>query len=292
MESCSSAIKELIVGAIVGAAGMLPGISGAVLCVCFGIYERLIRDVAKLRIYLKKDFGFLFFLGVGVVIGTVFSAKVLLIAMDTYPAESMFLFVGLIIGQVPVVYRLTEKEGKAKPTAYNILALIIGLAIMGTMLIFELSGFGSEVTVNMDFTGMLIMFGIGLIVAVSALLPGISHSTLLIVFGLFTVFTNAVGNFDIPFLLLIPLVIGGLVGLFGFSKIINYALEHHHRTTSFLIFGLTAGSAVTLGLSSGLSITEPIHAIGAVITFIIGTAVSVWFVKKSENQEMLADNAE
>ncbi len=290
MESRSSAIKELIVGAIVGIAGMLPGISGAVLCVCFGIYERLIRDVAKLRVYLKKDFGFLFFLAVGAVIGTVFSAKVLSIAMDAYPAESLFLFVGLIVGQIPAVYRLTEKEGKAKPTAYNILALLIGFAIMGSMLVVEFSGIGSEVTVSRDFGGMLTMFLIGLIVAVSALVPGISHSTLLIVFGLFTVFTNTVGDFDIP--MLIPLGLGGIVGLLGFSKIVHYALEHHHRSTSFLILGLTVGSVITLGISSGLDIKEAVHAVGAFIAFIVGTAVSIWFMKKSEKQEMFAEDAE
>ena len=290
MESRSTAIKEIIVGAIVGIAGMLPGISGAVLCVCFGIYERLVRDIAKLRVYLVKDFWFIFFLAVGAVIGTVFSAKVLSIAMDAYPTESLFLFVGLIVGQIPAVYRLTTRDGKAKPTTYNIIALVIGFIVMGSMLMVDLFGSGNEVTVDKDVIGILTMFGIGLIVAVSSLIPGISHSTFLIVFGLFTVFTDTVGNLDIP--LLIPLGIGAIVGFLGFSKVVNYALENHHRTTSFLILGLTVGSIITLSISSGLDITEPIHAIGGFVTFVIGLAVSLWFMKKSEMQEMFAEETE
>ncbi len=290
MESRSTAIKEIIVGAIVGIAGMLPGISGAVLCVCFGIYERLVRDIAKLRIYIKKDFWFIFFLGVGAVIGTVFSAKVLSIAMDAYPTESLFLFVGLIAGQIPSVYRLTTRDGNAKPTTYNIIALIIGFIIMGSMLAVDLFGSGTDVTVDRDLMGMLTMFGIGIIVAVSSLIPGISHSTFLIVFGLFTVFTNTVGNLDIP--LLIPLGLGAIFGFLGFSKVVHYALEHHHRTTSFLILGLTVGSIITLAISSGMDVDGIAHAIGGLVTFIIGMIVSLWFVKKSEMQQIFAEETE
>lgn len=283
MESRAKAVKEVIVGTLVGIAAMLPGISGAVICVCFGIYERLVRDIAKLRYWLRADFWFILYLAIGVLIGTLVSAKILSGAMEAYPTESLFLFVGLIAGQIPAVYYMTGPKENGKPTNVNIIVFVIGLIIMASMLAVDLMGNSRDVEIGHSLTDMLIMFAVGLVVAVSALVPGISHSTVLIVFGLFTAFTNAISDLD--FALLLPLVAGVVVGALLFSKVVHYALEKHHRTTSFLILGLTVGSLFTLCISSAMDVDGAVHAVGGAVTFVIGVFVSIWFMKKSAEQQ-------
>lgn len=275
--------KEIVVGILVGITAMLPGISGAVICVCFGIYERIVRDLALLRVYLKKDFWFILYLVAGVLIGTLIAAKILSGAMDRYPTESLFLFAGLIAGQLPAVWKMTEPD-KGRFGRNEWIATAVGFIIMGSMLAADLMGNGGDTELGHSATDMAIMFAVGLVVAVSALMPGISHSTVLVVFGLFTAFTDSISNMDA--VLLLPLALGAIIGVLGFSKVVQYALTKHHRLTGCLIFGLTAGSLVTVALSTIAGIDGWAHAVGGAATFIIGLAVSIWFLRKGDLQDM------
>ncbi len=275
--------KEIVVGILVGITAMLPGISGAVICVCFGIYERIVRDLALLRVYLKKDFWFILYLVAGVLIGTFIAAKILSGAMDRYPTESLFLFAGLIAGQLPAVWKMTEPD-KGGFGRGEWIATAVGFIIMGSMLAADLIGNGRDTELGHSAADMAIMFAVGLVVAVSALMPGISHSTVLVVFGLFTAFTDSISNMDA--VLLLPLALGAIIGVLGFSKVVQYALTNHHRLTGCLIFGLTAGSLVTVAFSTIADIDGWIHAVGGAGAFIIGLAVSIWFLRKGDLQDM------
>lgn len=288
MGSRVKAVKEVLVGVIIGIASMLPGISGATMCVSFGIYERLVRDVARLRVYLRKDFLFLFLLATGVIIGTVVAAKILSGAMDRYPTESQFFFAGLIAGQIPVVYRMTEPRN-GRWTRSNWIALAAGFAIMGSMLALYFLGEGNDVAVGHDAAGMALMFAVGIVVAVAAILPGVSHSTILIVFGLFAVFTNSISDLDFGFLA--AMGAGAVAGVLGFSKIIHYALERHHRSASFLIFGLTVGSLAPLIVTSVGNAEGMAHIAAGAVTFVVGLAIGIWFMRLGAQQE-LGENSE
>jgi putative membrane protein len=277
MEHSFRGLREIVIGILVGITAMLPGISGAVICVCFGIYERIVRDLAKLRVYLKKDFWFILYLLIGLIIGTIIAAKILNGAMDRYPTESLFLFAGLIAGQLPAVWEMAEPE-KGKFTKAELAMFVIGFIIMGSMLVADLTGNGGDKELGHTAADMAIMFVVGLVVAVSALMPGISHSTVLVVFGLFTAFTSAISDLDM--VLLLPLLLGAIIGVLGFAKVIKYALDKYHRATGCLIFGLTAGSLVTVAISSAVDVESWIHALGGLVFFIIGLAVSIWFLKK------------
>lgn len=270
-------LRGLVVGVLIGVAAMLPGISGAVMAVAFGIYERLVRDIAELRVYLRKDFRFLMILVIGVAIGTVLSAKILNVVLDEYPVPSQFLFAGLILGQMPAVYRMCGRAPGERLRTADWAALILGFAIMGSMIVADIMGGREDISVAHDAAGFILMFVIGLIVAVSALVPGISHSTILIVFGAMTVFTEAIG--DLELFLLLPLALGVVVGALGFSKVVHYALENHHRTTSFLILGLTVGSLITLTFTTAADVSSVVDAVAGIAAFVVGTVVSLWFVR-------------
>lgn len=273
MASWANTVKELVVGAVIGIASMLPGISGATMAVVFGIYERLIRDLANLRVWLRKDIKFIVILAVGVVVGTVLAAKALNSVMDSYEYLCMLFFAGLILGQVPAVY--AEAGGKSEPlSAWGIIAFVVGLAIMVAVIAVDATVTGGDgISISRDAVGMLVMVVVGLIVAVSALLPGLSHSTVLMAMGLFGTFTAAVGDLDVFFLA--PLAVGAIVGVLGFSKILRSALENHHRSMMLLVLGLTVGSFVSILFM--VSVPEDTLAIvGSAVAFVVGILISVW----------------
>ena len=86
-----------------------------------------------------------------------------------------------------------------------------------------------EANVEHNAMGFIIMIGVGVIFAISAILPGLSHSTVLLVLGLMSTFTAAISDLD--FFLLVPILLGLLAGALGFSKVIHKALEDHHLVT-------------------------------------------------------------
>lgn len=283
-------LKMLPIGIIIGIAAMLPGISGAVLAVLFGIYERLVRDLAKLHYYIKADFWFIILFLIGGIVGTVISAKLLNEAMDRYPAECLMFFVGLIAGQIPALYKLTATSSCEKPAAHNMLAFIIGIIAMGSMIAVDLLEISSgDVELLHDSYGYAVMFVIGVVVAISALVPGISHSTILIVFGLFAAFTAAVGDVDVAFIGC--MMLGILAGALLFSKVIHYALDHHHRTMMFLILGLTIGSLAALLFTSADKVDGLMHILACICTLAVGLAVSIWSMKMS-HKNMVREHRE
>ncbi|MBE6526608.1 MAG: DUF368 domain-containing protein [Thermoplasmata archaeon] len=276
MVSAVTSIKELAMGIVAGIASMLPGISGATVCVAFGIYERLIRDMAYLRKWIRKDFAFLMILLIGVLIGTVLVAKVLNILIDDYPAECMMFFGGLILGQVPMIYASAKGDG-AKTTSAEWLAFAVGMAVMAVMILVDHFGGMDDVEVGTDAVGCVILFVIGMIVIVSMMLPGLSHSTLLISIGYFAAFTEIVGDLKVTELCI--MLLGGLVAVFLFSKLIHLALEDHHGSTMFLILGLTVGSIVAVLAYSVDYVSDPVELAVSAVLFVIGLLFSYRFMK-------------
>ncbi len=287
MEEQRNSLKDLLVGIIVGIASMLPGISGATMMVVFGLYERLIRDLAKLRVYLIKDFKFIAIIIVGFAIGTIICAKLLNQALEDYPVEALMLFLGLIGGQLPILWKTVRsdaiKENRPLFDAKSNIAFGIGLIIMIAMVLFDIFCHHEEAVIDHDVSGFIIMIIIGAVVAVSAILPGLSHSTLLLVLGLMTAFTKAISDFD--FVFLVALAIGVFAGVFGFARVIEKALEEHHLHTMLLIVGLTIGSLLVIGWNVVDSYDGIIDAVAGVICLFIGLGLSILSMK-FENSTM------
>jgi putative membrane protein len=284
MGSVVSSVKELLIGIVAGIASMLPGISGATVCVAFGIYERLIRDVANLRTYLRKDFLFIFLLAFGVVLGTVLAAKVLNVLIDDYPAECLLFFAGLIVGQIPMLCVTAGLRDGNRTSVTEWAAFAVGIGIMIAMVAIDfLMDGGNDVVVGTDPVGCVILFLIGMIVVVSMLLPGLSHSTLLVAIGYFAAFTEIVGDLKVVELGIIAL--GGIVAMLLFSKVLHRALTYHHKVTMFLILGLTIGSVVSVLVFSADYFTSIIHIAACAVLFVIGFFVSYSFMKPVEELE-------
>ncbi|MCL2032929.1 MAG: DUF368 domain-containing protein [Methanomassiliicoccaceae archaeon] len=274
MKSPVPAVKKFFIGVLVGIASTVPGVSGAVLAVCFGIYERLISDIADIAHKIREDFGFLMVVGVGIAFGIVVSFKGLDWILEHYLVASMMLFTGMILGQLPELWKHTERE--SKPSKTNVLAFAVGIVI--TLLFLAMAMMeAEEIKLSHDAVSCLCMVLIGMIFSVSHLVPGISGATILLAMGLYPQLIETIASFDV--VLMVPLVIGVFIGLIGFSKVVSYALTRYRRSTYLMIFGLTIGSVFVIlyeAAAAGPGVTD--IALGTV-ALVGGIALSLLFSK-------------
>jgi putative membrane protein len=229
-------IRNVIVGVIAGIFMIMPGASGATVTVIFGIYERLIHDVSKLR-NIISDWKFLLTVAIGGFIGVVICSKGLDFLVDSYEVPLMFFFAVLILMQIPDIKK--QSDDGEKYTPMNLLALVCGFLVMIGILFI-----GLQTSEQMESPGPIIMFFAGMVYVVCALSPGISGSTILLALGLFGAVIEGVGN--LQFGTLIPLIVGALIGVILFAKIIDRCVTQHRKSTYLAILGLTLGSVVTV----------------------------------------------
>ncbi len=263
-------LKDVLVGALVGLVSMLPGASGATIAVIFGIYERLVSDLADIRHRLLKDLRFIILIFIGIVLGMMVCAFGLEFLMDHIEVPTMFFFAALIVAQIPDIMKLGD-DGEPL-SKWNIAAFVVGFVIM---IAFLFLGDGNDVELE-GITGTILMVLVGIILAVSKLAPGVSGSTVLLALGLYAPFMHALTDMDIGYLL--PILIGLVIGVLGFSKIVDHCMRNHKKSTYVMILGLTAGSVITVSVQAimKLSGTEMIamSIAGIVIGLLLGIGLS------------------
>lgn len=260
-------VKDLLVGTLVGIVSMLPGASGATIAVIFGIYERLVSDLADIGHRLLKDLRFIIPVGLGVVLGMMVCAFGLEFVIERWEVPAMFFFVALIITQIPDIVKLGDDGEPMR--GWDIAAFVVGFAIM---IAFLFIGDGNNVDPE-GTTGMVLMVVVGIVLAVSKLAPGISGSTVLLALGLYTPLMHAMTNLEVG--LLVPVLIGLVIGVLGFSKVIDHCMRYHKKPTYIMILGLTVGSVVTVTMQAFMKLDGTETIVTSVIGVIIGLFMGI-----------------
>lgn len=270
-------LKDFLVGALVGIMSMLPGASGGTIAVIFGMYERLIADIANIRTRLLKDLHFIIPVGLGILAGLVVCAFGLSAIVKNWETPAMFFFVALIVCQIPDIYRLGEGDGDADTTGYNILAAIVGFALMVAILFLGTI----ETTSSFDFTDMdlmavLLLALVGAVIAVSKIVPGVSGSSILLALGLYTpllaLFDLETFNFTDLVVVAIPILAGLGIAVLALSKVVDHCMRNHRRSTYFAILGLTVGSVVTVSVDASSGLTDTMNIAGSILGMVLGLA--------------------
>lgn len=257
-------LKDLMIGTLTGIISMLPGASGATILVIFGLYERLIRDLAHIRDRLLKDLRFIIVILIGVFIGMMICAFGLEFLIERWEIPTMFFFAALILAQVPDIWELGQEEGGGV-TYVDVVAFMAGVAIMiGCLFLGE--GDGIE-------TSPPIMVLVGIIFAISKMAPGISGSTILLALGLYTPLMSALTDFDLGFLM--PVGIGLLIGVFGMSKIMDVCITRYRRPTYSAILGLTVGSIITVTIQAYQGMGGTGDVIGGIVGIVLGIVLGI-----------------
>lgn len=243
-----SFIYLFLIGILIGTAMVIPGVSGAVIAVIFGIYDRMIYSLTNLFKEFKKNFIFLVILGLGILIGTVWFSNVIMFLYEKHQIITKFAFIGLILGGVPFLFK-TVKNKKDK---INYLILIITFLISLLLWLFskKMLNFDFNINDEYNFLTFVKLFFTGIIYSIGKVIPGISGSFLLILIGMYEYVLSVIAH-PISFGLmkvnyLIPFSIGLIMGVVVFLKIMNYLLNYKFGLTYSIIIGFVLGSIPVL----------------------------------------------
>ena len=238
-------------------ADSVPGVSGGTIAFILGFYDKFITSLDKLVYGSKSDkkdaLKFLIILGIGWVIGMGSAIIVLTKVFESNIYEVSSLFLGMILLSIPLIIK-TEKEC-LKGKYYNIIFLLIGVSIVSLITYFNpMSGSERVIDITHLNIGLIIYMFVAAMAAISAMvLPGISGSTLLLIFGLYVpVMTSIKEVMKLNFNYLPPVIVVGLgviVGVVLIIKLVKIALEKFRSQTVYCIIGLMIGSlyAIVMG---------------------------------------------
>ena len=241
-------IVQIIKGAIIGAGGVLPGVSGGVLAVLFGLYKPLMRFLAHPIKNLKTSLMELWPILLGYVIGYVGIAKVLGAVLEAYETQSLAVFVGMAIGIMPSLFREASEKGRAKGSF-----LSMGVVFAAAFTILYVCKYVLAYTIMPNFGWN--MFG-GACLAMSIIAPGLSGSTLMLPLSatsaqgttitFYTHITDTIGNImgNPDFLALAAIALGAVAAFVVLTKGVDYLLNNHYSVTFHGIIGLVTASTI------------------------------------------------
>ena len=278
-------IKNLIQGFSMALADSVPGVSGGTVAFVLGFYDKFIHSLNTL-ISRKKDkkssISFLIKLGIGWVIGMAIASLILSNLFETHIYQVSSLFIGFIIFAIPLIIKEEKQniEGKYK----NLIFTIIGIIIVSAITYFNPQT-GSETSIditNLNFGLAIYVFVAGMIAISAMILPGISGSTLLLIFGLYVPIITGIKETLHLNLAYIPVLfvfgLGILTGIALVIKLVKKALEKYRSQTIYLILGLMVGSiyAIIMGATTLEAPKAPLSfSTFNIIYFIVGGLVIV-----------------
>ncbi len=221
-------IKYVLLGIIVGVGGIAPGLSGSVLLVILGLYERCISTISTLFQDFKKNILFLLPLVMGFAIGILLFSKAVDWLLLHYEMPTRFAFLGLVLGTLPMFYREVKKKGYAK--RYYI--VILAAAALG----FALFSVNKSLFPQISQPNLVQSALLGVAVAGSSIVPGVDSAVILSSLGLYDLYVHSLAHLNMEVLL--PAGAGLIVGAVVISLVMNFLLKRFYTFTFSAIFGL------------------------------------------------------
>ncbi|MBR4040199.1 MAG: DUF368 domain-containing protein [Clostridia bacterium] len=231
-------LKSLILavqGAIVGTGAILPGVSGGVLLVAFGIYEPMMAMISHpgktVKIYYKMFIPFV----IGWLLGFTLLANAVEVMFQACAPVALMLFFGLICGTLPELIKNSERsDAKMSWTPF-----VVTLSLAYFLFCLLERGRTAEVHTN-----MMSFVLCGLIWGLSLLIPGLSSSSVLLYMGLYEPMTAGIASLD--FSVIVPLLLGLGISVAALARMINSLYEKHYAVVSRLILGFVIASSLKI----------------------------------------------
>ena len=290
--------KNFIYGMAFGSVETVPGFSGGTIAIILGFYDELIKSVNNFRKDYKKSLKFLIPLLLGIAAGVVLFSSLMTYLLTNYSFPTMIFFIGLIVGIIPLIYSKIKEPGhtlKIKEIILIIIPVLILIIISHLKKIFSADSVinPAEIIQNINFLFMLFIFFAGIIAAAALIIPGISGSFVLLLFGIYPLAIHSVKSIkdlltditNVQLLLdickvLVPLAIGVIIGVLSMARLIEKLLTNYNKIIYSIILGLLLGSVYALFndpilFQTGTSAPFIIIGIfmfmaGCVISFILG----------------------
>ncbi|HJA09001.1 MAG TPA: DUF368 domain-containing protein [Candidatus Mailhella merdigallinarum] len=237
-------VRYLLCGLAMGAADVVPGVSGGTIAFITGIYQQLLDgiqafDMTFFKLFFRGRFrealsripwSFLLPLAIGIACSIFSLAKLVLYLLHAYPVVVWSFFFGLIVASIVMLLRELKQYGPGVWTAFA----------AGAAFAWWLTGAESvHMTQNPPM-----LFLAGFIAICAMLLPGISGAFVLVLLGQYQFVLTAVTTFNLPVLVLFAL--GCVCGLLLFARVLNYCLRRYRTATLAILIGIMAGSLRTV----------------------------------------------
>lgn len=268
--------KSFGMGAGIGVAMIIPGVSGGTIAVLFNVYDKLICAISDLRRDFKNSFFYLLPIVLGALVGLAAMYFPLQYAIEYAPMPTILLFAGLMVGSFPKLFKDTYKNGVKPLNVLSALLPFIAVVGLGCISVLGVKGImpylEADLTAGMPVWGYFVLIAIGAVASCALVVPGVSGSLLLLILGYYRPVLKSVSalatDFGHSVLVLALFGIGLIIGFFTIAKLMKLLMRKFPRGTGWAILGFVLGSIPAIFMTKEF-ITSPVDgvqiAIGAIL---------------------------
>ena len=290
MSSVVHLVKETARGIVIGVANIIPGVSGGTMAVSMGIYDKLIEAVTDLRKSFKKSLLFLLPYLIGAALGIVALSFVVRHSLQTWPLQTAGLFIGLIIGGLPVI--LKNFRGAKINIGHVVKLIAFFLLVIFMSLNKDIESTATDFNLNPIM--IIQLFAVGMIAAATMIIPGVSGSMVLMILGFYngiisniSQFIKALLSFDMAGIthglgVFIPFGIGILIGIALIAKLIRWLFANAPISTYAAITGLILASPIAIMIETGCDKPQAGTIAVAIVLMVVGLAISAYMSREAE----------
>ncbi len=262
-------------GAVIGVAMIIPGVSGGTLAVLMNVYDKLIGAISDLRSNFKQSVMFLLPILLGAVVAVAAMYFPLKFALDRAPFPTVMLFAGLMVGSCPSILKDGIKRGFSP--VHSAAIILPFLAVVGICFI---PGLGeADLSLNMPVYGYFLLILIGAVASCALVVPGISGSMLLLIFGYYNAIFDTVSalktDFGHSLLVLVCFAMGLIIGFFSIAKLMKFFMKKFPRGTNWAIIGFVLGSVPAIFITYNHNFPSFAYHTLPVAHIVVGTVLCV-----------------
>lgn len=278
-------IKQLLKGVVIGIANIIPGVSGGTMAVSMGVYDKLIHALTHIVSEFKQSIKVITPIIVGALLGIIGLSFVIEYLFKNYPVQTNFLFIGLIVGGLPVIVKKLKSTGKKINMPRGVVMLLFFAVVVGMAVLGETEG--NTADVSFGLINVIKLFAVGVVASATMVIPGVSGSMVLMLLGYYnaiiesiTAFFKALFSFDVAgiltgFGILIPMGIGILLGIAVIAKLIEIIFVKAPDYAYCAIIGLIVASPVAIIVMSDFAAYSVISVLVGCVTFVAGYMIAM-----------------
>lgn len=274
MNKTKTFLLDMLKGGAIGIAMIIPGVSGGTLAVMMGIYDKIIDSIGGLFKHFKQSVLCLLPILLGAILAFAAMYFPLKYALEYAPFPTILLFAGFMIGSCPDLIMQSKDNGFKKFDVASViipLAVVVGICFIPNMGLVDLSS-------SMSTGGYFLLVLMGFLASCALVVPGISGSMLMLIFGYYKPLMDTLKalffDFGHSFLVLGSFAIGIVIGFFTIAKLMQLLLKKFPRSTMWAIVGFVIGSipavVITFFHEYGAAYLNPLQISLGVIMFIVG----------------------
>ncbi len=284
-------------GALIGIACLIPGVSGGTLAIILNVYDKLLNAVSNITKDFKKSLLTLLPFAIGILLGIAALIIPLQWALANFPFPTATLFVALIIGQLPSLYR--NVQGYEKATNFLISAIPL-ILVIGLCAINLFTNTPDVTLINIQWYMYIVLFLVGFLASATLVVPGVSGSMVLMLVGFYKPILDVCAqllhfeNIFQSILILIPFGIGIIIGFYFMSKFISFCLAKWKIQTFFAIIGFIVGSLAGIYMQVDYSIQiDLIQIILSIVLFVGGIvgSYSLDYLNRKYNKKLTEEES-